>query len=100
MWIAKKQQQVKRDGKYVTVYPGDPIPEAATWPSTKSWVDGGFIKWVERTAQEPTKPIAVKTSKAAPTVDVAKLDLSPKSKPKKKGKKKTPTKGDVEKVEE
>lgn len=61
MWIAKKEQTIKRNGAYVKVFPGDPVPEAATWPNRKSWIDGGYIKWVDRD-EVPPKPV--------PTVDV------------------------------
>ena len=64
MWIAKKQMQVKRDGGYVTVKPGEPVPEAATWPSPRTWVDGGFIKWVDREEKPIVKPVVKPPVKA------------------------------------
>jgi hypothetical protein len=33
---------------YITVYTGDPIPEAKAWPNLKSWIRQKFIKWDER----------------------------------------------------
>ena len=100
MWIAKKQQQVKRGGTYVTVYPGDPIPEADTWPNQKTWIDGGFIKWVERGAPAPAKPVAVKTVKAAPAKKTQPSKPKKRGRPKKSGVKKPTVCDTPEKVEE
>lgn len=44
MWIAGKNQTIKRDGAYVDVTPGDPIPEAAFWVNRTPWINRGFIK--------------------------------------------------------
>ena len=67
MWIAKKQMQVKRDGGYVAVKPGEPVPEASTWPSTRTWVDGGFIKWVDREEKPIVKSVVKPPAKATTT---------------------------------
>lgn len=32
MFVAGRQINVERDGKLVALIPGDPVPEAATWP--------------------------------------------------------------------
>lgn len=45
MWVAGKEQIVLRDGRYVTVKPGDPLPEASSW--ARCWLRCGFVDWVD-----------------------------------------------------
>ena len=50
MWIAGKKQRIKRDGEYIWVEPGDPVPEAENWPNRASWERQGYIRLVGRRA--------------------------------------------------
>jgi len=71
-WIAGKRQRVKRDGEYVWVEPGDPIPEAEYWPNRKSWERQGFIRHVAR----GTEPVS---SKKSPTMTATRAAQTPTS---------------------
>lgn len=60
-WIATKAQKIKRDGKYIDLKPGDPVPEAETWPNREAWERWGYIKRVSRdTAPEPSVKVDAK----------------------------------------
>jgi hypothetical protein len=37
-WIALREQQIKRDGQYITVKAGEALPEAEFWPNRSAWV--------------------------------------------------------------
>ena len=54
MWVAVKLQTIKRGKGYVQVKPGDPIPEASTWPNLKANERTGFIRWIDD--PPPTSP--------------------------------------------
>jgi hypothetical protein len=80
-WIATKKQKIKRDGKYVEVQPGDPVPEAEQWPNQQAHVDMGYIRWLPRDTDSKAKSVkSVVTPKVEPPVDVVDTD-----KPKKRG---------------
>jgi len=48
MWIAGKKMTIKRNGEHVEVTPGDPVPEADTWPNRDAWENQGYIRLVGR----------------------------------------------------
>ena len=52
-WVAGKNQQVKRNGKYVEVKPGDPVPEAEFWPNRNAWIRQGYVREI---ADAPAVP--------------------------------------------
>jgi len=58
-WIATKAIRVLRAGSYVDLRPGDPCPEAETWPNLGAWERTGYVRKV------PDAP------SAAPAVAVA-----------------------------
>ncbi len=51
MWIAGKRMKIKRNGSYVWINPGDPVPEAETWPNRDSWERTGHIRRTRRTSE-------------------------------------------------
>lgn len=57
MWIAMKRMKIVRGGEVVWVDPGDPVPEASTWPNFPSWERQGFIRKSRR--GEIVEPVAV-----------------------------------------
>jgi hypothetical protein len=59
-WVAGKRQRVKRDGEYVWVEPGDPLPEADTWPNRESWERQGFIRKVHADGR-PVASLSIET---------------------------------------
>jgi hypothetical protein len=44
MWIALKDQTVRRAGSYVDIKAGEAIPEAENWPNRSAWERRKFIK--------------------------------------------------------
>lgn len=90
MWIAGKRMKIKRDGGYVWVDPGDPVPEAKFWPNRSPWIRGGFIRESRRVHQAETdealasKKAPALSAKPAPfarPVPVVKPAAKPESKP-------------------
>ena len=65
MWIALKEQKVKRSGEYVVVVRGDPLPEAEFWSNRNSFERQGFIRWVPGEAKAEKK-VEVKIKKPEP----------------------------------
>ncbi|HUX46411.1 MAG TPA: hypothetical protein VMV58_00225 [Desulfosporosinus sp.] len=55
-WIAVKAQTVRRNGEYVKIKPGDPVPEAEFWPNRRMWERQKFILEVARVI-EPIEPM-------------------------------------------
>jgi hypothetical protein len=88
VWIAKKEQTIKRGLGYVTIKPGDPVPEAENWPNREMWIQSGYIKCVVRDEDPPKKePVSVKVEQEPIPEPIP--DPVPTSKPKKKAVKKT-----------
>lgn len=54
MWVAGKSIQIKRGKGYVRLNPGDPVPEAATWPNVNACQRIGEIVWKDDPL--PTSP--------------------------------------------
>jgi len=78
MWIAGKRQRIKRDGGYVEVSPGDPIPEAEHWPNRTAWERQGYIRSVVRLPAEETLPESDKTAETPSESDkTAETPLGP-----------------------
>jgi hypothetical protein len=77
-WIAGKRQRVKRNGEYVWVNPGDPLPEAEHWPNRSSWERQGYIRQVKRGALVE----AVKVETRRTNAFTKKRRSKPKAKPK------------------
>jgi len=48
MWIASKRMKILRGKTTVWVDPGDPVPEAETWPNRNAWERQGFIRKIRR----------------------------------------------------
>jgi len=94
-WIAGKQQKVKRDGKYVDVAPGDPIPEAEFWPNRNAWERQGYIRLV---GSPSVAPSVVPSTQVIPSIP--KLDLTPSVPKVKHPKKSKPKTKKAEKPEE
>ncbi len=60
-WIAGKRMKIKRGRENVWVNPGDPVPEAETWPNRSAWERTGHIRPTRR--GEEVAPVEVKVSK-------------------------------------
>lgn len=89
-YVALKRQTIKRDGSYVQVYPGDPVPEAEFWPNKKSWIRQKFIKFVEQVEVIKVPVQVVIEEEVQPKIEKENFVAVPKprSKAKKKKKKK------------
>jgi hypothetical protein len=67
-WIAGKRQRIKRDGEYVWVDPGDPVPEAEHWPNRNAWERQGYIRRIKGHAAS-VESVEV-THKKAPNMEI------------------------------
>lgn len=64
-WVAARKQKIRRDGKYIQVFPGDPIPEADFWPNLQAHIDQHYVRWDPRDAE------TMKSVKAQESVSVS-----------------------------
>jgi hypothetical protein len=56
-WVANKRQQIRRNGEYVWVNPGDPLPEAEFWPNRSAHVRQKMIREVAMDTPMPPKKV-------------------------------------------
>jgi hypothetical protein len=52
-FVAKRSLHVMRDGKKTLVAPGAHIPEAASWPNLRTYLD---LRWIENQGGEASTP--------------------------------------------
>lgn len=58
-WIATKAIVVLRAGSYVDLKPGEPCPEAETWPNLSAWERLGHVRRVPDDAPRAAPAVAV-----------------------------------------
>jgi len=64
-WVARKRIKIKRGKSYVELKGGDPVPEAAFWPTRTACERMGLIQYVNR--PEPiTEAVAVPIEELPP----------------------------------
>lgn len=103
-WISRKTQKVKRGSLYVTVRPGEPIPEAQYWPNRDAWERMGFIQWLNRPMPTDLTPLEeLPPREVYPRLQQAKMKTSEKQALSKeqanRGKEEIPMVPDVEIIE-
>lgn len=88
-WISLRTQTIKRDGKYVEVKYGDPIPEAASWHNISSYIRTGFIRWQPDEAPSRDNATAGSASVETHRPEEVKTEAEPQPQPRKRGRRRS-----------